>query len=87
MEQKRSTLLSAAELTPELEEEINHLFDYHPWSPKQTEAGQLVRSSLAKCIKDIVAVIPPSADRSTAIRKIREARMDCMSALTHEGRY
>lgn len=28
-----------------------------------------------------------SPDKSVAIRKIREARMDCNSAITHDGKY
>lgn len=38
-------------------------------------------------VKTIVGCVPPSPDRSAAIRKIREARMDCNSAITHGGKY
>ena len=42
---------------------------------------------LAHAVKIIVANVPESADRSVAIRKIREARMDANSAITHHGKY
>jgi hypothetical protein len=58
-----------------------------PWTPEQTAAGREVREALATAVKVIVANVPPSADRTVAIRKIREARMDANSAITHNGKY
>jgi hypothetical protein len=34
----------------------------------------------------IIETVPPSPDRSVAIRKLREARMDCNSAITFDGK-
>jgi hypothetical protein len=51
------------------------------------EAGKQVRAALATAVKVIVSVVPPGPDRRTAIRKIREARMDANSAITHGGKY
>lgn len=79
--------LRSNELTVEVEKIIEDCFDYHPWNEAQTAKGVEVRKALADAVKVIIRNVPPSADRSTAIRKIREARMDCNSAITHEGRY
>ena len=62
-------------------------FTYHPWSTEQIEAGNKVRAVLQSAFETIIAQCPPSADRSCALRKIREARMDANSAITHQGRY
>ncbi len=62
-------------------------FTYHTWAPEQIEKGKLVRASLQSAFEVIIANVPPSADRSTALRKLREVRMDANSAITHNGRY
>lgn len=77
----------ARELTPEIEAAIDQAFDYQPWNDNQQRAGIAVRKSLAQAVKTIVELVPPCPDRSAAIRKIREARMDANSAITHDGKY
>lgn len=82
-----SEVTRAAVLTEAIDLEIDDMFQYHTWNQEKVDAGQLVRNALATAVKVIVANVPPSADRTTAIRKIREARMDCNSAITHDGKY
>lgn len=77
----------AAGLTPDVERAIDDAFEYHPWTKEQQDAGARVRTALASAVRVIVAFVPPSPDRSAAIRKIREARMDANSAITHAGKY
>jgi hypothetical protein len=77
----------AIEITPAVSDAIDDAFNYHPWTPKQVEAGVRVRKALADAVKVIVADVPAGPDRSVAIRKIREARMDANSAITHGGKY
>lgn len=77
----------ATELTPEVEAAIDDAFEYHPWTAPQIEAGKNIRKALASAVKAIVAGAPPSPDRSAAIRKCRDARMDANSAITHGGKY
>jgi hypothetical protein len=77
----------ARSLTPEVSAAIDDAFLYHPWNGDQTGRGEAVRISLAAAVKVIVHNVPPSPDRSAAIRKIREARMDANSAITHGGKY
>jgi len=66
---------------------IDDMFEYHKWNAEQTEQGAAVREALASAAKVILINVPPSADRSTAIRKLRECRMDANSAITHGGKY
>jgi hypothetical protein len=86
-EQQLPDFTRAATLTPEVALAIEQAFDYQPWDEDQQSAGYAVRRALAEAVKVIVEVVPPCPDRTTAIRKIREARMDANSAITHKGRY
>lgn len=77
----------AQTLTPEVEASIDDAMEYHPWTPEQIASGKIIREACGSAIKAIVSGAPPSPDRSAAIRKIREARMDANSAITHAGKY
>jgi hypothetical protein len=77
----------AIELTPDVAAAVDDAFEYHRWTPEQVEAGVSIRRALADAVKAIIAGAPPSPDRSAAIRKCREARMDANSAITHAGKY
>lgn len=72
---------------PEIESIVDDMFEYHVWDTRKIESGKKVRQALAEAVKVIVEHVPASEDRSTAIRKIREARMDANSAITHGGKY
>ena len=71
----------------EIEAVVDDMFEYHSWDAAKIESGKKIRQVLAEAVKAIVEHVPPSADRSSAIRKIREARMDANSAITHNGKY
>lgn len=77
----------ATELTPDVEKQIDEAFEYQPWTDAQITAGIAIRVALANGVKAIIAGAPPCPDRSVAIRKLREARMDANSAITHGGKY
>jgi len=77
----------ATGLTTEVVEAIDRDFIYHEWNKQQIEAGTNVRLALIAAVRSIIANVPPSPDRTVAIRKIREARMDCNSAITFGGLY
>lgn len=74
-------------VNPEVEAEIRDVFEYHAWTEDMVAKGKEVRESLIEAVKVIVRNVPPGPDRDVAIRKIREARMDCNSAITHAGKY
>ena len=68
-------------------EAVDDMFVYHPWNEDQQKMGAGVREVLAQAVKTIIELVPAGPDRTVAIRKIREARMDCNSAITHGGKY
>lgn len=69
------------------QEEVDDVFEYHKWTEEQVEKGVHVRKVLAEAFAQIIENVPPCPDRTVALRKIREARMDCNSAITHGGKY
>lgn len=71
----------------ETDAQIEDMFEYHPWDEEQKRKGQVVRQALAIAFKTIVMNVPPCPDRTVALRKLREARMDANSAITHQGKY
>lgn len=77
----------ATEVNAEVREAIADAFTYHDWTVAMIEAGDHVRKALAEAVAVIVANAPPCPDRSSAIRRLREARMDANSAITHAGKY
>ncbi len=77
----------ATDLNREVEAAIEDAFEYHAWSANQEIRGRAIRKMLELAVKSVVMNVPPCPDRSAAIRKIREARMDCNSAITHGGKY
>ena len=82
-----SRLPGATEVTPEVLEELEELSTSHPWTPAQLHNASQFRILWVGLMAAIIKYVPPSADRSAAMRKLREVRMDCNHAITHEGRY
>jgi hypothetical protein len=77
----------ATEVTPEVDKIVEDMFTYHQWGPEEMQKGNAVRNALSSAFRVIIANVPPSPDRSAALRKLRDARMDCNSAITHGGKY
>ena len=73
-------------LAPAVEQDIEQVFEYQPWNAEQIAKGKKVRDALAAAFKVIVINVPPGPDRTVALRKLREVRMDCNSSLTFGGR-
>jgi hypothetical protein len=70
-----------------VDEQLDDQYTYHAWTIDKIEAGNQVRNALKAAAKAIIVNVPASADRSAALRKLREARMDANSAITHGGKY
>lgn len=77
----------ASGVTDEVIEALEDQYSYHPWNEDQQRNGAKVRQALQDAAMIIIANVPPSPDRSVALRKLREARMDANSAITHGGKY
>lgn len=69
------------------EDTVEECFRFHPWTPEQIANGKEVVDALIAAAKVILRVVPAGPDRTVAIRKLREARMDANSAITHGGRF
>lgn len=85
--QSKPSLNFATYMDDDIDKIIEDMFTYHPWNQDQVTKGGLVRNALSAAVRVIIANVPPGPDRTTAIRKIREARMDANSAITHGGKY
>lgn len=68
-------------------ENVEEAFTFQPWDGKQQQAGQIVREALVQAARTILRNVPDGPDRSVALRKLREVRMDCNSAITFDGRF
>jgi len=77
-------LTRATGLTEEVSKAITKTFAYQPWDEEQKARGERVRDALAAAVAVIIENVPPGPNRSTAIRKVIEARMDCNLAITTE---
>ena len=55
--------------------EIDNWFMHHPPKEGQAEAYTVIRATAKELAKTILMLVPPCADRSTAIRKLRECVM------------
>lgn len=77
----------ATEVTDEVRESIADAFKYHAWDADKTQRGNQVRKVLEDAVVTIINCVPPSPDRSSAIRKIREAAKDANGAISLEGKY
>jgi hypothetical protein len=86
-EQLPVDLNRATKVTEPVMNALRDQYDYHPWDQQQQNAGMQVRCVLQLAAERIIEHVPPCPDRSAALRKLREARMDANSAITHRGKY
>ena len=77
----------AAFIDPDVFDAITDMMTYRTWNAEQIASGAKVRRAILNAVCVIVDSVPPGPDRSVAIRKLREVRMDADSAITHGGKY
>ena len=68
------------------EADIRDLFRYHAPSPEMTYKFEIVRAAIEAAALAIDAECPPGADRTAAIRKLKEAHMTANASIVLEGR-
>ena len=68
------------------QEALNDVFDYHAPKGDQVEIYEQLRESAKAFASIIMLLVPASADRSAALRKVREAVMTANAAVALEGR-
>lgn len=76
-------------MSERLEKAINELFKVWADDLTDDQRARAVAASnvLNDAFRTIVSALPPCDDRSAALRKIREAYNDCMSAVIHKGNF
>lgn len=84
-ERERRTSTGHASNNP-TSDDIETLFTYHAPNAEQIDALAAVRQSAKHLALVILAHAPPCADRSAAIRKLREAVMTANAAIVLDGR-
>ncbi len=67
-------------------EEIVDLFRYHAPSPDMTAKFDQVRGAIESAALVIDECCPPGADRTAAMRKLKEAQMTANASIVLEGR-
>lgn len=66
--------------------EIRDLFMYHAPTPEMTEKFLRVRDAIETAAFAIDENCPPGADRTAAMRKLKEAHMTANAAIVLEGK-
>lgn len=69
---------------PEVTQEVDHWFTYHDTKGDQLDRYVRLRESAKRFAHDILDYVPPCADRSAAIRKLRECIMTANAAIACE---
>lgn len=65
---------------------LEDLFTYHPPSEGDKERYEAITRAAKAFARVILETCPPSADRSAALRKVREARMTANSSIACKGK-
>ena len=64
---------------------VREVFTYHQPSPDQVERMEVIRDAAIGLAQAILTHCPDSADKSAALRKVREARMDANACIVLNG--
>lgn len=65
---------------------LNDVFSYHAPTPEQIPKYEALRAAAKAFAVEVLTYAPACADRTVALRKIREAIMVANSAVALEGR-
>ena len=70
-----------------MKERIDHWFTYHPpRDPDTVDSYRQLRDAARVFAHEVDRLVPDSADKTAAIRKIREAVMTANAAIACEGK-
>lgn len=67
-------------------EQIENWFTYHAPTETQQQAYRLIRDSAKEFAHAINTLVPESADKTAAMRKLRECVMTANAAIACEGK-
>lgn len=68
------------------QEQLDNWFQYHAPKQGQAEVYTQIRDAGKVFAEKIMALVPPSADQTAAIRKVREAVFTANAAIACEGK-
>ena len=74
------------ELNAAEREAIDNVFSYHAPTPEQIPKYAALRAAAKQFAGVLFEICPPSADRSAAIRKLREAVMTANASIALGGK-
>ena len=66
--------------------EVEAWFRYHPPAGDQAERYERIRAEAKRLAEVLIECCPPSADRTAALRKVREAVMTANASIALEGK-
>lgn len=69
-----------------MQDQINHVFSYHAPTPEKQIDFEVIRAHAKQLATAIVDRCPPSADRSAALRQLRECVMTANAAIALDGK-
>lgn len=70
-----------------VQQEVERLFTYIPWTDEQIDKGDVVRSALIKAYCIILENVPASATRTRALNCLLDSRLLANAAITFGGEY
>ena len=70
--------------TPDFDPE--YVFSHHPATPEKLKTFELIHESAKQFAKVIIERVPDGADRTTALRLLREASMMACAGVLLDGR-
>jgi len=74
------------QLTQDQLAELDHAYSYHAATPEQIALYTAINDAAKQFEKTVLESCPPSADRTFAIRQIRDARMTANRSIAlHRG--
>lgn len=73
-------------MSPEEREQLDNWFMYHQPTPDQLPKYEALRAAAKLFAVAIVENCPPSADRTVALRKLRESTMTANASIACNGK-
>lgn len=70
---------------PVTKDNVKEVFTYHAPSPEQVEKMERLRLKQIELAELALEVVPDCADKSVAMRNLREFRMNCNAAIVLNG--
>jgi hypothetical protein len=67
--------------------DIEDVFTYHAPNEEQKQRYEILRTAARQLAEVILVVVPSSADRSAALRHLRECVMTANAAIALNGRH